>query len=171
MKTLRVFLLFLAFFSNSVWANQDIVGEDAPKWTLTNLQGQSKSFPDDYQSGPTVILFWATWCPYCSALMPYLDKIPQEYPDADVSVLALNFKEDGDPKTYIKEKGYGFEVFQNADAVAQEFGVRFSPGLYVIDSEGKVVYQRRSTDQRPGKKIAEIWFHQVRESLNRVLGF
>src|SRR3546814_9228256 len=28
---------------------------------------------------PTVVLFWATWCPYCKALMPHLQSMLDEY--------------------------------------------------------------------------------------------
>ncbi|MEM7281904.1 MAG: TlpA disulfide reductase family protein [Pseudomonadota bacterium] len=158
----------LVFFvpSLATYAQDDLVGQQAPSWTLTDLSGEVRHFPEDFEGKATVILFWATWCPYCAAVMPYLEEIRTEYEDQGVQVLALNFKEDGDPKAHIADKGFGFQVFLEADEVARDWGIRFSPGLLVVDASGKVTYQRRSTDSAPGRAIAEYWAGQVRSSLN-----
>lgn len=157
-----VFLLIMVIFSNPLHAQECLEGQAAPDWTLSNLAGQKVRFPDDYLGKPTVVLFWATWCPYCSALMPYLNEIRNEQ---EVKILALNFKEDGDPGAHMRRLGFDFEVFLDADEVAERYGTRYSPGLFVINGHGTVIYQRQSTDKKPGKEIAEFWADQVKKAL------
>ncbi len=151
---------------------QDLMtGKSAPDWTLHDGLNQSVSFPNDFQGQPVVILFWATWCPYCARLMPYLEEIQKDYADHRVTVLALNFKEDhDDPVAHVKERGLNLKVLLEADSVAKDYGIRFSPGLLVVDGQGQVVYQRHSTDQPPGNAIAKYWANQVRSALDESLG-
>jgi len=111
-----------------------------PAFALRQADGSEFRYPDDL-AGPTIILFWATWCPYCKALMPHLQTILDEYPGR-VQVLALSFRDDGDPAATLAEYGFGFRGFTQADAVAESWGVKGTPGLYLADASGRVVFDR-----------------------------
>jgi len=41
-----------------------------PAFELADVGDRLLHFPDQL-SGPTIVLFWASWCPYCKALMHY----------------------------------------------------------------------------------------------------
>jgi thiol-disulfide isomerase/thioredoxin len=99
-------------------------------------------YPDDL-SGPTIVLFWASWCPYCKALMPHLQSIVDEY-EGEIAVLALNFREDEDPGEYISERGYDFRLFPESDPVAELWGVKATPGLFLVDETGRAVFSNFS---------------------------
>ena len=49
-----------------------------PPFELATTDGQVFRYPDDL-TGLTIVYFWATWCPYCKALMPHLQSILDEY--------------------------------------------------------------------------------------------
>ena len=66
------------------------------------------NYPDDIER-PTIVLFWATWCPYCRALMPHLQSILDEYGE-QVEVIALNIREDEDPVEYLDRFGFQFRL-------------------------------------------------------------
>ena len=109
-----------------------------PAFELANSDGQSLRYPEDLD-GPTIVLFWASWCPYCKALMPHLQSIVDEY-DGAIEVLALNFRDDEDPMEYISERGFDFQVFPQSDPVAKLWGVKGTPGLFLTDATGRVVF-------------------------------
>jgi thiol-disulfide isomerase/thioredoxin len=111
-----------------------------PGFTLQRADGSEFRYPDDL-TGPTIILFWATWCPYCKALMPHLQSILDEYPES-LQVLALSIRDDGDPAATLAEYGFHFTLFPTADAVAEAWGVKGTPGLFLADAEGRVVFDR-----------------------------
>lgn len=62
-----------------------------PAFQTPTANGEDFAFPNHLER-PTIILFWATWCPYCKALMPHLQSIMLEHP-GKVDVLALNIRE------------------------------------------------------------------------------
>ena len=145
-------------------------GEVALAWQATDLSGEFVSFPELTDGRPAVFIFWATWCPYCKAFMPYLKRIHEDYGSERTVIVAINAKDkDGDKQAYVDALGFPVVAIPEGDEIAAEYGVRFIPGLMVVDGNGTVSYRRRSTDLKPGKTIAELWSEQVREALDQAL--
>ena len=111
-----------------------------PVFEITGSGGEIFRYPKSLE-GPTIILFWATWCPYCRALMPHLQSIVDEY-DGRVQVVALNFRDDDDPAAYLAERGYSFRLILHSEQVAKSWGVKGTPGLFLADHTGRVVFNR-----------------------------
>ena len=114
----------------------------APDWTLAMPDGTAVTLSDEVADQTTVLFFWATWCPYCKALMPHLQSIRFEYGD-DVRILAINIKEDGDPVEFITNAGYDFTLLLNGDAVAEQYGVKATPGIFIVDSKRNLRFDLR----------------------------
>ena len=144
-------------------------GMPAPEWEMTDAQGREVVFPADAEGRPSILFFWASWCPYCHIVMPHLQSIVEDYADHGIQVYAINFKDDADPVAYMEEHGYNFVVLPLGDLVADDYGVFSSPGLLVVDGQGMVTYRRRRTRAPPGQAIAEVWNEQVREALDLAL--
>ncbi|MGB5621594.1 MAG: TlpA disulfide reductase family protein [Gammaproteobacteria bacterium] len=145
-------------------------GMAAPPFELQTGEGEAFSFPKDATGQASILLFWATWCPYCKAVMPYLDQVVADYAKYGVRVYAIDFKDDGDPVEMMAELGYDFTVLPLGDLVADDYGVFSAPGIIVVDQLGTVVYRRGPTRAPPGKAIAEVWDEEVREALDQALG-
>ena len=130
---------------NLFFATLGVAGEidSLPGWTLQGADGKSINFYRDSAERPTVLLFWATWCPYCRRLMPRLEKVRQEFA-TEVNFYALNIWENGDPAAYLADNGYGFHLLLEADEVAETYGIKGTPGLFVVDTNQRVIYVRRS---------------------------
>jgi thiol-disulfide isomerase/thioredoxin len=145
-------------------------GDAAPAWQAVNMQGETVSFPEMAEGRPAVLIFWATWCPYCKAFMPYLKRIHEDYGSEHILIVAVNAKDkDGDKDAYVDALGFPVVAIRDGDEIAVENGVRFIPGLMVVDGNGTVSYRRRSTELPPGKAIAQLWSEQVREALDQAL--
>ncbi len=145
-------------------------GMPAPEWTMSDVDGRDITYPADAAGRPSILFFWASWCPYCHALMPFLQAIVEDYAEHGVKVYAINFKDDADPVQYMSEHNYDFVVLPLGDLVADDYGIISSPGLLVVDGGGMVTYRRRTTRAPPGTAIAQVWDQQVREALDRALG-
>jgi len=169
MRAFAIGLLFALAFSPSTWAVQ--AGDMAPAWTGTDIDGNTVAFPNSDDGVTTVLVFWATWCFYCQAFMPNLVAIDKDYAERGVRIVAVNAKErgQGDPGVYMREHGYPFTTIIEGDEIAEQYAVKFIPGLMIVDSAGKVIYRRRSTDLPPGRKIAEFWESEVRKVLEQSL--
>lgn len=107
-----------------------------PAFVLSATDGREFSLPEQ-QEGVAIYFFWASWCPYCRALMPHLQSLKDEL-GADLTIYALNFRDEEDPQEYIDRSGFDFVVFANADEVATQWEVQGTPGLFVLDSQRRV---------------------------------
>lgn len=154
----------------------------APAFELADSEGALLHFPDDLD-GPTIVLFWASWCPYCKALMPHLQSIVDEY-DGEIGVLALNFRDEEEPSEFMAEYGFDFRLFPHADPVAALWGVKGTPGLFLVDASGQVVFSNysiledayRTNPADEGKKLkhyqraarkAPFWAAQLRLAIDK----
>ena len=169
----RLFLLLILAVAPFAAQAVDIEpGEAAPAWTGMDFSGNEVSFPAVVDGKPTIIVFWATWCPYCKAFMPNLENIQKDYGTEKINVILINDKErgQGDPAAYSAGLDFDFIGVAEGDNIANDWGVRFIPGLMIVGSDGNLAWKRESTDLPPGKKVADFWEEQVREQLDRMLG-
>jgi thiol-disulfide isomerase/thioredoxin len=116
------------------------VGERAGNWSLQTPAGENISFHEHSGDRPSLILFWATWCPVCKKMMPELAKFQASLPEGSVNFYALNVSEDGDPVAYFKEHGYRFHLLLNADEVEDLYGTFGTPRIFLVDGNKIVRY-------------------------------
>ena len=162
--------LVLALLVLSFAAAADNHEPTSMNWTAKDFSGNDVVFPAALDGKPTVLVFWATWCPYCRAFMPYLGDIREEYGDT-INILTVNVFEDGerDPAKHIESLGFPMIAVADGDPVAMLYGVRGTPGIMVLDGDGSLAWKRASTDLPAGKKVSEFWAEQIREELNGLL--
>jgi thiol-disulfide isomerase/thioredoxin len=161
--------ILVAAFSSVAGAVEQ--GQRAPAWHAVDFDGRPVDFPAVGQGKPVVVVFWATWCPYCRAFMPYLKAIQADYAAQGVKIVAVNAKEDGrdDPKAYVRSLGFAPIAVANGDAIAASYGIQYIPGLLIVAGDGIVAYRRAWTDLPAGTTVAELWNRQVRSALDRLL--
>ncbi|MGB0513280.1 MAG: TlpA family protein disulfide reductase [Wenzhouxiangellaceae bacterium] len=170
------FGLLLAGLSFTIQAQDASPGSS---FTLATAKGEPLRLPDD-QEGVGVYLFWASWCPYCRALMPHLQSIVDEYED-QVTVYALNFRDQRDAAGYMDENGFEFVLLPDADGVAEQWGMHGTPGLVIVDQDGEVRFNLYEvlTENPPGyedmshsqraQRRGPFWAARIRETLDEVL--
>ena len=166
---LLVLALSLLAWSAAAWAVE--AGDPAPAWTGSDVQGETVSFPAVTGGKPAVVVFWATWCPYCKAFMPYLEAIQRDYAADGVQIVAINALERdvGDPVAYLAGLGFPVLGILEGDDIAEAYDVQFIPGLMVVDGAGVVSYRRASTDLPAGQTLSAFWAEEVREALDLAL--
>ena len=168
---LRRSILLVMILSWTLVASAVDTGKPAPAWHGTDFSGETVDFPAVIAGKPTVMIFWATWCPYCNALMPYLGQIQKDYGADKINIIAINAKERGigDPAAYVADLDFSVIDVAEGDDIAEKYSVRFIPGLMIVDGEGNLAWKRASTELPAGKTVAELWDGQVREQLDLLL--
>ena len=161
-------------FSTSCWA-----ANPAPAFTLDNSAGQPITFPREHD-GVDIYFFWASWCPYCKALMPHLQSIIDEYGD-NIEVFAFNIRDDVDPELFLAKSGYDFMLMPEADELMPLYGVKGTPGVFLVDGSGQIrlnlyslVYPKLNMgeDLKNSQKAARMapwWAAQIREQIDQIL--
>lgn len=166
---ITVLLLFLAPGAHA---------ESAPDFATVSAGGETIKLSEEVREQTTVLFFWASWCPYCKALMPHLESIRLEYGD-DVEILAIHFRDDADGARYIADAGYGFTVIPDGDAIAKRYGVHSTPGLVIPDESLTVRFDLRELQRRPLPQDAEthtqkaafrapFWAAEIRQAIDAV---
>jgi hypothetical protein len=103
--------------------------------------------------------------------MPYLKNIQSDYASYGVKIVAIDAKEDGqgDPKAYVRGLGFKPVAVANGDAIADAYGIKYIPGVLIVDGKGTVAWRRPWTDLPAGQQVAELWDKQLRGALNELL--
>jgi len=114
-------------------------------WTLTNLAGEKVQL-SQFQGKPVILVFWATWCPYCKKLLPGIEALNVKYAKHGLTILAVNIKEDWQPKTYWRNHEYTFDALLEGDDVATSYGIFGTPGIIFIAPSGKVLKATNFSD-------------------------
>ena len=108
--------------------------------------GRAIRFDPERLQRPAILLFWATWCPYCKALMPHVQAVRDAAGAAQLDVYAIDIKDDGDPAAELRERGQTFTLVRDGDAIAERYGITGTPGLLLVDRGGAIVYRRVGGD-------------------------
>ena len=124
-----------------------VAQDKAIAWQGKGANGETIEFQPQALKRPAVLLFWATWCPYCKALMPYLQNVYDAAGKDKLDVYAIDFKdEDGDPVAELRERKQTFTLVRDGDPIAALYGVKGTPGLFLVDAKGDIVYKRSGGD-------------------------
>ena len=136
-------------------ATPAVAQDKAIAWHGKGANGETIDFQPQALRRPAVLLFWATWCPYCKALMPYLQHVYDAAGKDKLDVYAIDFKdEDGDPIAELRERKQTFTLVRDGDPIAALYGVKGTPGLFLVDVKGDIVYKRISGDAPEKVEVA-----------------
>ncbi len=74
----KVIILFLLILSFSILGCEQkvkflAVGDNAPDFSLLDLNGNATSAGDLLKGKEVILIFWASWCPECRQQMPILN--------------------------------------------------------------------------------------------------
>jgi peroxiredoxin len=114
------------------------IGQPAPEFTLTDLDGNSVSLTD-FAGKPVLINFWNTGCPPCRNEMPFLQEVYDENKGTtDLVLLTINIGESADTvKDFFQDNHLSLPVLLDTDAaVTQRYGMPGIPTTFFIDKDG-----------------------------------
>ncbi len=118
--------------------------EPAPKFTATTMDGEK--FTNASVKGKVVLLeFWTTWCGYCLAEAPFVEKIHREYDESGLIVLTINVGESKNTvKKYLeKHPKLSHVVLMSDTNLAAMFQANAYPIYVVIDKDGNIAATQR----------------------------
>ena len=92
-----------------------------------------------------LVNFWATWCGPCRETMPEVQRLHQKYGN-QLQVVGINIEgKSQDVLSYLDEGGYTFPVLFDSgnwdSIVATNYGVSSIPRTFLIDRNGRVLYE------------------------------
>ncbi len=119
-------------------------GTAAPDFTLRDIQGKEMKL-SDFRGRHVVLVFWASWCPDCRAEIPALKALHAAAQPDKVAFVSVSFDRTLEALQQFAQENYlpGVQLFDPAgkkeSAVAEQYGVKWIPSLYLIGPDGTVL--------------------------------
>lgn len=115
-----------------------------------------------------VIVFVSAKCPCSNSHIAELKSLSQDYPDFNFVGVHSNMDEPSDvTKTYFTQEALPFAVVQDDHAkIADQFKALKTPHAFVIQADGKIVYQGGVSSSKTFKKAEHKFLRQALENLH-----
>lgn len=124
------------------------IGEQVTDFELFDLEGRNVRI-SDYRDKVILLFFYATWCPYCSAEAPFLEKeMWQKLKDKGLQIITVDVKENKElVEKFVKRFGWTMPVLLDSDgAIAEKFGPYIegvAPDMSIINGHIIIDKQQR----------------------------
>lgn len=175
-------LLTVSAFRGSNEASQDPgetefveleIGKRAPDFQLPVVTGNSKQtvrLSEQKGKKAIVLMFIATRCPISNDYNERMAAIAKDYATKGVQFFGINSNRT-EPASEIaehaKSNGFSFPILQDeGNRVADAYGARVTPEVYVLDSNFVLRYHGRIDDSQKPQGVQK---HELREALDAVL--
>lgn len=110
---------------------------DTPPLVGATLDGQAFDLADT-QGSPTVVNFFASWCPPCNQEAPDLVAFAEAHPEVAVVGVAVNDQR-ADTEAFVAKYGVEYTVvFDEEGGSGADWGVSGIPTTFFLDGDGAV---------------------------------
>ena len=118
------------------------VGNQAPELILPLPAG--KVTLSEMRQPVKMILFWASWCPHCTEILPELKKIYDRYKANGFEVIAISLDTDaGAYEQALKKGAYNWINYSDLkgwdSSIAANYGIRATPTMVLVDTSGRII--------------------------------
>jgi len=112
--------------------------EVVPDFELTSLKGELWRLADQGDR-PKLLMFWATWCPFCKKIFPTIQEIHETY-GPELVVAAISIRDKGDVQGYVNERGLTMDILLDGDDVGTAYEVPGTPAILLLDGNNEVFF-------------------------------
>ena len=115
----------------------------APDFTVSDRNGNTVKL-SDMRGKPTVVNFWASWCPPCKQELPDFERAFKELGE-EINFMMVNMTDgqnetQGKASEFINSNGYTFPLYFDKELSGYyAYRVTSVPATYFIDSEGNLI--------------------------------
>jgi len=116
---------------------------DPVAWDLPSLDGEGRVALADFEGKPTVVAFFASWCPHCRRELPGFATLSEEL-GSQVNFVGINTMDRGTGRSFAGQVGIdGWPLaadIGNGDRrdLIASFGAQGMPATVIYDAEGNV---------------------------------
>ncbi len=125
----------------SWWQRQAMLGAgaQAPDFTLSALDGGTRSLKEILARGPAVVAFFKVSCPVCQLTFPYLERLHRG--GSQLQIVGVSQDKAGPTREFNREFGVTFPVYLDDPkhyAASNAYGLSIVPSVFLIEPEGRI---------------------------------
>jgi thiol-disulfide isomerase/thioredoxin len=119
--------------------------DERVRWTDIELIDGRRLPAAELNDHVVVAQIWASWCPFCGAQNPHVQKLYDGYAGRGLRVVAFSIDRTVQAaREYVAKRGYTFPVAMITPQVEAWFGRRRTlPETYVVNRSGEIVFVHR----------------------------
>lgn len=117
----------------------------APDFTLTDIHGNPFTL-SSLQGHFVVLEFWASWCPDCRKISPYMEQLAAQYDSLGVKFVSVSFDDKRDNWTqYVQEAGLVHAIHVSElkkwkeTSISQAYHINWIPSMYILNKKGRIL--------------------------------
>ena len=157
-----VFVYYSSGFAGKISDETTLLGKKAPDWTLKDLNGKEISLSNILKKSDVkgvVIEFIATRCPVSKAYDKRIVQLHKEYSEKGIVFIGINancnpMEPLEEMRTHAENAGITFPILKDDhNAIADQYGARVTPHMYLLDAQGIVRYIGRIDDSQNPDKV------------------
>jgi thiol-disulfide isomerase/thioredoxin len=134
---ITLLLAVVVFSALSAWKSKDMLLGPAPVLAGYDLQVQLMTL--EPKDEPTLIYFWATWCPICGFTISSIASIAEDYL---VITVATTSGSEEEIATYLAQKNIRLPVMMDDSGdLGRHWGVTGVPAIFIVDSKGQITHR------------------------------
>ncbi len=146
---ITLLLAVVVFSALSAWKSKDMLLGPAPVLAGYDLQGQLMTL--EPKDEPTLIYFWATWCPICGFTISSIASIAEDYP---VITVATTSGSEEEIATYLTQKNISLPVMMDDSGdLGRHWGVTGVPAIFIVDSKGQIIHRSLGYASEVGLRV------------------
>lgn len=137
-----------------------------PPFTLDTLGGKHYT-ANELTGHPTLLVFWAPWCPVCRVELPEVNDLYRRWKSRGLRIIGIAFADSKDDiRDYVNAHRQTFTfptLYDPGDRTATRFGVIGTPTVYLFDASGRQVLQTwLIEDPRLNKALKRLMVPETR---------
>ena len=132
------------------------VGDHAPAFQLTALNGKKTSLSDILQNGPALLVFYKISCPICQLTAPYIQRLA-----AGRALQVVGISQDDESSTQGFNQRFGvmfptlLDQSKEGYPASNGFGISTVPSLFLIEQDGIIAKAFQGFSKRDIEALGE----------------
>ena len=127
------------------------ISAQSPDLNINDINGKKVSL-SGIQSEYVLIIFWASWCPHCTDMLPQLKPVYEKIDRKKMEIIAISVDaEEKDWKGFLLKGNYGWVNscdFKSWDGkAASDFYVYATPTMLLLDKSKKILSKPTTFDE------------------------
>ena len=156
MRLVNTLILSLILAAGALAQQNLQVGQAAPDFSATSLDGQAVNLKD-LQGKVVVLTFWSTRCEICHNELPKMNQVVNRYKDKGVVFLALTMENAQKVQPYVQKNPFAYTILTNGFSVVLKYANMSKdgainmgfPSYFVINKTGQIDHKSEGWDKTP----------------------
>ncbi len=154
LHTILVISIFLVALSACVGKQPAAVEsqQKAADFTVETIDGSKITLSEVLKDKNAVLVFWATWCPYCVKEIPAVEKFYTQKKDT-AEVIGINLQESKEKvRTFAEKHAISYRIALDLTGnIGRLYNVRGIPTVVAIDKNRNIIYYGHSIEEMESK--------------------